>query len=433
MSVHEREGTRGFLELLAWAALGGLVIGFGVWLFENAIAAVEWLSHRHHATRWSEAHPAARFLAPVLGGLVVGVVMHRVHEPLRRRHGVTEVIEAATLDAEEFPERHVPVSVSMAAVSIGSGASLGPEDPAIEIGGGLGHRLARRLGVSHDRVRSFISAGGAAGIAAAFHAPVGALALAGEVFRVRLRSRTFILVLSAVAGAYLAALLLSPAPPFELPRMEVTHGLSLVAAMGIGVVAGALAAAQIRAMYALRAAAVRLRPVPEWATPALGGVVLGLGALLVPDAIGTGYPALEDILSGESRGTALLVTILVAKLVLLAVSFASGWVGGMFAPSFLAGAALGGALAHVWPALPALTGTPATAYAAVGLAAFLAGMIHAPFAAALLVRAVEGGYALLPLLLVACLTASWVARRLQPHSVYTYDLSPEEQRSPKVD
>jgi H+/Cl- antiporter ClcA len=155
--------------------------------------------------------------------------------------------------------------------------------------------------------------------------------------------------------------------------------------------------------------------------------VIGGVGLFLPELLGIGYAPLEGLLAGDERLLRLAPLLLVRKLALLAVSFGSGFLGGMFAPSFFAGAMLGAAGGTLALALaPALDGPGAGAFAVAGMAAFLGALVHAPIAAALIVSALAGDLNALPMLLVAALAGFCVAHRLEPRSVYTFTLPRRE-------
>jgi chloride channel protein, CIC family len=408
------------LVLLLGALGAGLLTGFAVLLFEQMVAGVEWLAFGWHADEWTDAHVAILLIVPIAGGLVAGVLMHLSgirHEP---GHGVTEVIESAAIDFEELPWTKVPAKASAAAISLGSGASLGPEDPAVEIGGGIGEAVARVSRRSHAAMRNMVAAGGACGLSAAFNAPLAAVVFAVEVFRVRPFSRSALIVVAASVAAFLPAVVYSPDPPFHAPVPELPLGPGMLLGLVIGVVAGAASAAHIRLSYAVEHRFLHWHAPPRWLKPAIGGAMLAAGALLMPALLGVGYDTLEEVLSGDVTTLQLLIALAVGKALLVAVSFGSGMLGGMFAPSFFIGAPLGAAMTLVGGALVPDLAAQAGSFAVIGMAAMLAGVVHAPITAVLVTRAIAGSWSVLPLLAPACLASYAVARLLHKGSIYTH-------------
>jgi chloride channel protein, CIC family len=422
MPLRESRIAGGTPRLVLIAAILGAVSAVAIWLFKRMIEAAEWLAHGWLADSWSDVGLPWILIMPVVGGLVVGILLHLASVPEEPGHGVAEVIEAVKLDTDEFPERSTPVKATAAALSLGSGAALGPEDPAVEIGGSLGHFLARKWGLPHASIQTMVAAGAAGGLTAAFHAPLVAIVFAVEVFALRLVGRATALVAVAAATSFLLMRLISPEVRPVVPAMAPRTGWELALCIGLGLVAGVMAAGQVRLMYTVEHAIFRWRAVPRWVKPALGGLVLGCAGLAFPQLLGIGYDALEGILAGDLPVWGMLIALAVGKAILMAVSFGSGFLGGFFAPSLFIGAATGAAFgigAHaLWPGLDI---SPVT-FAAVGMAAFLAGAVRAPFAAVLLIPALSGSYLLVPLLIVATQAAYWSSRALERHSLYTYGI-----------
>jgi chloride channel protein, CIC family len=416
-------------RVLLAALVTGIATGAAVELFVRLVAAAEWLAVGWHAGSWPLVPWPLVLAIPVLGGLAVGLALHAFGVPEAPEHGVTQVIEAATLDHHEFRHHDVPLEVSVAALSLGTGASLGPEDPAVEIGGGVGETVGRAARLPHATVRALVAAGAAGGISAAFQAPVAAVLFAIEVFRVKPLSRTMMLVVAAAAAALVPGHLIATAAPFAVPRHDITldAGIAGIAgytglALAIGLLGGALAAGQVRLTYfAERAFRVWSRP-PRWLKPALGGVLLGGVGVFLPQLLGTGYATLELVAAGALTMPALLLALLAGKMLLVAISFGSGFLGGFFAPSLFIGATLG-ALVGVLAAtlLPGAGVEPGTG-AVIGMAALLAGAVHAPLTAVFLARALTGGFALVPFLIVACVTSFIVSRAIERRSLYTYHI-----------
>jgi chloride channel protein, CIC family len=408
--------------LLAAAVAAGLLAGFAVLLFEQMVHGAEWLAHGWQAERWSDAHRLLVVLVPITGGLLVGVILQLSGVPEEPGHGVTEVIEAAAADHIEFPHHKVPVKAAVAAISLGAGASLGPEDPAVEIGGGIGEAVGRARRLSHDAVRNLVAAGAAAGVGATFVSPAAALAFAVEVLHVRAFSRSALLVAAAVVAAWAPARVFSPAPPFHVPQHDLPLAGGLLIGSGIGLLCGAVSAGQVKLMYWTEHRVLHWSTPPRWLKPAVGGAILAAGGLLMPSLLGVGYETLESVLAAETTAVRLLVALAVGKVVLVAISFGTGFLGGVFAPAFFTGAALGAAVgATLAPVLPDQA-AGIGGLAVVGMAAMVSGVVHAPLTAVLAARAIVGGYALLPVLIPACLLSYGVARLLHPFSAYTHQV-----------
>ncbi len=380
------------VRLLLLAAGMGLVVAGLILLFKQAIAGAEWLAYGWLADDWMGAPWLVVLVVPMVGGLLVGIIMHLTDKPDEPGHGVEEVIEAVTMGVRDIPTRRAPGRAAVAALSLGVGASLGPEDPAVEIG-------------------------------AAFYAPFAAVLFAIEVFALKPLSRTVAVVAMGAGVAYLVVRWVNPGPTPVIETLPLPGVWTVPLALVIGLLGGALSAALIRLLYALEHAVARWDGVPRWLKPAMGGAVLGLAGLAAPELLGIGYVTLEAVAAGELPGWELLLLFTVGKLLLMVVSFGSGFRGGFFAPSLFIGAMLG-ALCGVGAAavLPG-PGLEPAALATLGMAAVLAGAVRAPFTVALLIPALSGDYAQAPALLLAALAGTFVSRRLEQDSLYTYAIA----------
>jgi chloride channel protein, CIC family len=408
--------------LVVTAIVAGAAVAIGIRVFKWMIAGAEWLAHGWLSDTWVGIGLPWVVIVPVLGGLLVGAILHLASVPEEPGHGVAEVIEAVTLGMTEFPERRTPVKAAVAALSLGAGASLGPEDPAVEIGGSIGHYVGRKRALPKDSIQALVAAGGAAGLAAAFHAPVAAVVFAVEVFALRPLSRATGLVVAAVVPAYIVTRVLTPVAEPAVPAYGFGSGWELPLCVGLGVLGGVLSAGQIRLMYTIEIAVIRWRALPRWLKPALGGLLIGVVGIYFPESLGIGYGTLETVLRGVDIPWTFLLALAIGKAVLMAVSFGSGFLGGFFAPSLFVGAALGSAYGTVAAdLLPGLDLSPALLPAA-GMVAVLAGSVRAPLTAVLVIVALSGSYAVAPHLLAAAATAYWTSRLLEQHSLYTYGI-----------
>jgi chloride channel protein, CIC family len=412
----------GLFRLLIICGIAGLATALGVRLFKLAIQAAEWLAFGWNAGSWLDAPPLLVLTVPVVGGAVVGLLLHFARIPEEPGHGVEEVIEAVALGTKVYPKRRTPLKAGIAALSLGAGASLGPEDPAVEIGGSIGELVGERSGLGRHGIQTVVAAGAAAGLSAAFHAPAAAVLFAVEVFALKLLSRTTFVVTLAVGVAFLATTVLAPGVEPALEQHSSSTLWELPLAMGLGLLGGVLSATQIRLMFWLDKAFYDWRMPPRWLKPAMGGLALGLTGLFLPELLGVGYETLERVVAGDLPVWPLLLALMAGKLVLMAVSFGSGFLGGFFAPTLFIGAMMGGAYGLAATALfPALGLEPAM-FTLVGMAALLAGSVRAPLAVTLLVPALSGSYGLVPVLLVAALVGARTSRFLEADSLYTYGI-----------
>lgn len=359
---------------------------------------------------------------PTLGGLIVGLM--RVARP-DFGPSMSSLIAAAQGIQKISPLRPVTKMVA-AAVSIGTGASLGPEGPSVEIGGNIGMLLGQVLQVSRERHRLLLGAGAAAGLAAGFNAPIAGVFFALEVVlgTTFATSAVSVVLLSAVVSALIARIGLGAQPAFALPVYEVRSLLELPLYLGLGVLASLISLTYIQAIKLARRCfqgeIVGLRwlgRLPPSIKPVIGGLCVGFAALYTPQIMGVGYETIQSMLQAVEFSVPLLITLLVIKLIMTAISLGSGLVGGIFAPAMFLGATLGTLygefLSLILPAGTVDIAAP-PAYAMVGMAAVLAGSARAPLTSILLLFELTRDYRIVLPLMAAVGLSSWLMEILKP-------------------
>lgn len=407
-------------------AAGGVLLGFGagagVLLLKAAIGWIERFANGPLAARLAPLGSAATVLVPVLGGVIVGLVVAFVLGQ-ERHHGVAGIVEAVALDGGRLRYRRVPVKAAAAAVAIGTGASVGPEDPSVQIGANLGSMIGQKLGLPEDRVRSLVAAGAAAGVAAAFNAPIAGVFFAIEVLLGDLAGTGLgVILLAAVTSSVLSQAYAGPEPAFAVPSYRPGSLWELPAYVALGGVAGAVGAAYVRAIDRARRGFEHSRIHPA-ARPALAALAVGAVALALPQVRGAGYELIDATLHGAAPAAWTLLAFVAAKLVLTAACIGSGMPGGVFAPSLALGAALGAAAgAAVAAAFPSIGAQPGP-FAMVGMAAVLAGSVHAPLTAMLLLFEMTRDYRILLPAMLATAASLFVSRLIERESVYSMPLA----------
>ncbi len=324
------------------AVLVGLLAAGGVWLFKRLIELVYTAAYQEIGAALSHIGPWALALIPAFGGLLVGLLMHRFvgHE---RHHGVAGIIEVTALAGGRLRYTRTPYKVAGAALAIGTGASVGPEDPSVQVGSSLGSMFGQLLHLSDERVRALVAAGAAAGIAAAFNAPIAGLFFALEVILGEISSAAFgIITLAAVASAVLTQAVSGPEPAFAVPPYPFQSVLELPLYLVLGLVAGPVAALYVKLLYFSGDVFRERVHTPVWVKPAIAGLIVGIVGIFLPGVLGVGYDVIGGLLNG---GGGIAVTtvfaLLLAKLILTPVSIGGGFPGGVFAPALFIGATLG--------------------------------------------------------------------------------------------
>jgi CIC family chloride channel protein len=311
-------------------------------------------------------------LVPVAGGLVIGLIARFGSERIRG-HGIPEAIESILIGGSKVQPRLAILKPLSAALSIGTGGPFGAEGPIIMTGGTFGSMIAQFFHLTSAERKTLLVAGAAAGMSATFAAPLSAILLAVELLLFEWKPRSLIPVAlaSATAGAarrYLIGL----GPLFPTPAHPVFIGPSgLIGCVICGVLAGALSALLTGAVYAAEDAFAKL-PIHWMWWPAIGGLVIGLGGMIFPQALGVGYDTIGSLLQGNGA-IGLLLGILLVKSTIWAVSLGSGTSGGVLAPLLMMGGALGGLEASFLPA------AGAGFWPLVSMGAILGGTMRSPF------------------------------------------------------
>jgi CIC family chloride channel protein len=309
------------------------------------------------------------------------------------------------------------------ALQIGSGSSLGREGPTVQVCAGLASTLGRMIGVSPKSLRRLIPVGAAAGIAAAFNAPIAAVTFTVEEVIGNLDQA----MLSGVIVAAAMAAVIERNFLGEATSVHQTYSFSqlqsLLVCLAIGIAAAFVALTFTGSLLKLRTRFRRLRLMPEWSRPAVGGLVTGLlavTALLTMNAhgiTGGGYATLGEALNGALPFRIMLV-LCAMKLAATVFSYSSGGAGGIFAPSLFIGAMLGGSIGDLAHKFLHTSSDPIGGFALVGMGAVFAGIIRAPMTSVLIVVEMTGSYSLILPLMIANMTSYVIARRFSRMPIY---------------
>jgi CIC family chloride channel protein len=408
------------IDLIAVLIIG-LGSGAGVMLFK---AAYHWLGNLMFVDLGGWLHQWGAWtiiLIPVIGGLVVGL-LHQFFIAEERHHGVSGIMEAVALAGGRLRYWRAPLKIFASIVSLGAGASVGPEDPSVQIGASLGSLVGQKLQMSGERTRMMVTMGSAAGIAAAFNAPIAGVFFAIEIILGELNSNAFgWIVFGSVLSAVVTRAVVGPNPAFPVPAYSLGSPWELPLYLGLGLVAALVAVVYIRAIYLAQDWFHHSR-MPKWIRPVTTGVVVGVIGLYFPHIFGDGYDAIGEILSGQNLVLWLLVVLLALKIIATSINLGSGFMGGLFAPSLFLGAAMGGAYGVLMKSMfPSLDIAP-SAFALVGMAAVLAGSVHAPVTAIMLLFEMTDDFHIVLPLMFAVAVSIFISEWLQPASVYEVSL-----------
>jgi H+/Cl- antiporter ClcA len=354
-------------------------------------------------------------VVPVIGGLLVGLMAKFGSEQIRG-HGIPEAMQTILANESRMQPRLAVLKPISSAISIGSGGPFGAEGPIIVTGGAIGSILAQLFRLAAIERRTLLVSGACAGMAAVFGTPVAAALFGVELLMFEWRPRSFVPIAVAVTvaevirNALAVHHLLSATPLFPVPPHGAFSSVAVGEAALIGVAAGLAAVALTACCYGAEDLFKKL-PIHWMWWPAIGGLVVGLGGLVDPKALGVGYGVIGSELAGKLAIGALLL-LLVVKLVIWSVALGSGTSGGILAPLLMMGAALGGVIGH------AFGGADAT-WALMGMAAVLAGVTRSPFTSIIFAfELTHDTGSLLPLLIV-CAIAHFVSSVLLKRSILT--------------
>jgi chloride channel protein, CIC family len=392
----------------------GVISGLLVVSFRMAI---EWLSVLLLGSS-PNPHQPRLILVPALAGLVIALLTRFVF-PNVRGSGINQTKAALYIHNGYISFRTVIGKFLLSALAIGSGHSLGPEDPSLQIGAGVASLISRRFGMSKAKLRIFAPIGAAAGLAAAFNAPISAiLFVIEEVIGQWSAAVLGSIVLAAVSSVVVARSFWGAEPMFRIPAVTLRDPRELLAYAVLGVAGGFAALLFAKSLSYLRP---KLRSQPPWSQllqPALAGLLVGgIGYFGLTQVMGAGYQAIDQAMHSQFAWRMLLVLALF-KIIATTLSFSSGTPGGMFAPTLFIGAMLGAAVGSFEKIyFPHLTGSIGS-YALVGMGVLFAAFLRAPLTSVFMVLEVSGNYSIVLPVILANTIAYVISRVLQPVPIF---------------
>jgi len=419
--------------LLGIATLLGLTVGFCIWLFRQGIDLFHEASNQLQSSLAPTPNSIALVCALTLAGAIVGLIMERFIGE-ERHHGVAGIMESVALGGGRLRYRRMPFKALASALSLGAGASVGPEDPSVQIGANLGSWFGEALRVKEDYVRVLVAAGAASAISAAFGAPIAGVFFAIEVIlngAFEIRSFGFIVLASVMSAALTQAI--QPMP--EMGPFNYTLGSPLVIPLFIplGLILALVSVLFVRTVYWQHDLWHHYVHLPRPLRTALAGAAVGVAGVFLPQIMGTGRDTMSAVLSGKVEfGLTILFGLAFFKILMTAVSMAGGFVGGIFAPALFVGTMVGSLYGKVIQGLfgSSQLGDP-QAYAIVGMAATMAGVVRSPITAIMLVFELTNDYRLiLPIMLATVICVS-LAEHFEPHGIYMNSLLRKGVRLPQ--
>jgi chloride channel protein, CIC family len=357
-------------------------------------------------------------IVPTVIGLVVAVLTRFVF-PEVRGSGINQTKAAMYIHNGYISFRTVCGKFLLSALAIGGGYSLGPEDPSLQIGAGVASLISRRLGLSKARLRIFAPVGAAAGLAAAFNAPISAiLFVIEEVIGQWSAGVLGSIVLATISSVVVARWFWGAEPMFRVPVVTLRDPRELLAYAVMGIFGGIASLAFSRSLGYLRPRLKSMATSSQMIQPAAAGFLVGcIGYLGLPQVMGAGYDVIDQAMHAQFAWKMLLLLALF-KIIATTLSFSSGTPGGMFAPTLFIGAMLGASVGSFEKLFfPHLTGSIGS-YALVGMGVLFAAFLRAPLTSVFMVLEVSGNYSIVVPVILANTIAYLISRSFQPVPIF---------------
>ena len=399
---------------LATAIFIGIFSGLLVVCFHISIDFIAFVTV---ASTWKYAW-VLRLLGPAIGALIASYLVRRTF-PEAMGSGVNQTKAALYIRDGYVAPSSVVGKFLACSISLGSGNSLGPEDPALQMGAGVASALGRRVGLTRDQMRTIAPVGAASGIAAAFNTPItGVLFVLEEVIAAWSAVVVGSILLAAVSAVVVVRWFLGSQPLFHTPPFELRHPTELLPYAVIGILGGLLSGVFIKGIEALHEKVEQLPKRPRLLLPGIAGLAVGLIGIWLPQVLGPGYEAVDGALHGRFVWHMLLILGL-AKIVATLLCFGAGTPGGMFAPTLFTGAMIGGGVAGLmrfyWP----FPMSAVDSYVLAGMGTFFAGVFRAPMTSIFMVFELSASYVIILPVMISNTLAYFVSRALQPVPFFT--------------
>ena len=342
--------------------------------------------------------------------------------PEAKGHGVPEVMEAILLKGGAIRPRVAFLKAIASAISIGTGGSVGREGPIIQIGSSIGSMVGQFFRVPSRRLKTLVGCGAAAGIAAAFNAPIAGALFAVEIILMDFAVAQFSpIVISSVMATVISRSFEGDFAAFIVPKYELASPYEIGFYFILGALSGIAAYLFIKALYFSEDYFDNKFNIPGYLKPAIGGLIIGLIALKFPHIMGVGYDSINNALYGNMIWSVALILIFV-KIIATSITLGSGGSGGIFAPSLFMGAMLGyffGSFVHQY--FPDISASPG-AYALVAMGGLVAGTTRAPITAIIIVFELTNDYHIILPLMITCIISTILSSQLSRESIYTLKL-----------
>ena len=411
-------------NMLILAALLGFIAGFAStffrWMIEffESIFSVKGFSL---AGIPPQTYPFLLPLMPMLGGLFIGLICKYFPNAVKE-NGVHKVMYAVALNDGKVRKRTIASCAVTSSITIGSGGSAGREGPTVQIGAAVGSTIGQLLHLSTERMRVLVGCGAAAGIAASFNAPLAGVLFALEIILGDFAIHTFSpIIIASVIGTVTGRALEGNEVTFNVPVHELVHPTEIIFYLALGMLCGIVARLFTFMYFYIQQVFEEKLKTADIYKPAIGGLIVGMISIFMPQILGNGYDVMEQALTGQMFwGLAFLLVFM--KIICTSITLGSGGMGGVFAPSLFIGAmvgtAFGSSVHFIFPTLSASAET----YSVVGMGAVAGAVMQAPLTNILMLFELTNDYTLILPIMATCIAASYTYQRFTKHSIYMQNL-----------
>ena len=411
-------------NMLILAALLGFLAGFAStffrWMIEffESIFSVKGFSL---AGIPPQTYPFLLPLMPMLGGLFIGLICKYFPNAVKE-NGVHKVMYAVALNDGKVRKRTIASCAVTSSITIGSGGSAGREGPTVQIGAAVGSTIGQLLHLSTERMRVLVGCGAAAGIAASFNAPLAGVLFALEIILGDFAIHTFSpIIIASVIGTVTGRALEGNEVTFNVPVHELVHPTEIIFYLALGMLCGIVARLFTFMYFYIQQVFEEKLKTADIYKPAIGGLIVGMISIFMPQILGNGYDVMEQALTGQMFwGLAFLLVFM--KIICTSFTLGSGGMGGVFAPSLFIGAmvgtAFGSSVHFIFPTLSASAET----YSVVGMGAVAGAVMQAPLTNILMLFELTNDYTLILPIMATCIAASYTYQRFTKHSIYMQNL-----------
>ncbi len=403
------------LLLIAFGALVGSCCGVAAVVLNAGLHAMEGLFAGYRSFWWA-------FLLPGIGAALSSVFLEKIIRE-GAGHGVPEVVYSVSRHGGLLRMRSMFSRLVSSSLTIGSGGSAGPEAPVVMSGSAIGSNIARMFSLNERQRIALVGCGSAGAVAGIFNAPIAGLVFTIEVIVGEWTARHVVpIAVASVAGAQISRLLQGNQIPFTHLHFDVAISTT-IAAGGLAIVTAAACIMLTRALRQSHHLSGKV-PLPLWGRAAIGGCLVGIIGIFLPQVLGEGYHVIQKMVEGSfPGGFALVLILLLAKIAATSLTLGWGGSGGIFAPCLVVGS-FSGLMYYrgIDALLPGILQVNEGCFALLGMAGMISGMLQAPLTAIFLIVEITGGYeTILPLILVSVISTT-ICHIFEPASFYFRDL-----------